>query len=587
MGYESAWHNAGAILNVYRRLAGAGRAYFFLIGDSNAGQNGFGWDEGWHRGFIENGVPSYSTGLMPINSGGSAIGYGFHQSLGGTTELSSTGGMPAAWANLLTPHEGADAMGSPIAPMARATAYSPNWNGVLLYGADRSNSDGSAVDHRLAFDWHIWRAQGTGSVVANARRGSASQYAQWYLRLTGATGGTFTITYNSVTSAAITFNSDKATLATNIQTALEAMASIGAGNVTVAAKSRTDVGGSGTTDWDVNHNGYLITAAGTLTQARPAMSVDGGNLTMDPAVTPDVSMSQPNPGTSLGSYAPEITTNWTQGGDGSNAATVIRDSRSIAADSSRWWPVNFAYSKQLTTVTPPVCILGMAMEHVDRLYGYAFSTLMYNGGNSLRRFAQRIATMTTAWGTFAFGQARWFSTKVSQSPCVVFVINSGANDQTDANNSVGPSPAASNTQAGFYDNMVAVYNKIKSIWDDPTNEAAGWDFYNEVYFVVEVSHLMQSGDANMAPFRAAAQQFADAYPNTAYCDLSALATLGEMQLMWLNGPSDAGADDTFHLKRYGYVYLGNRRYQGLMTACRSQIRAVARRRSSLNALAAE
>jgi len=587
MGYEASWYRPGPLLPVYRRLNGTGRVFFYLLGDSNAGQNGFGWDEGWHRGFLENGVPMYSLGLAPIGNGGGALGYGYHMSLGATSELSTDVGMPAAWGPYLTPHEGANAMGSPIAPVARVTTYSPNWNGFITYGADRYNSDGCGVDHRLAFDWHTWRAQGTGSITSSARRGAASQYAVWYLRLTGATGGTFTITYNGVTSAAITWSSTQTTLASNIQTALQAMASLGAVTATVAPKSRLAPGSSGSVDWDVNNNAFEITAAGTLTQARPAMTVNGGGLTMDPAVTPDVSMSQPRPGTTLGGYSPEVGTAYTQGGDASNAVTVIRNTRSYTADSSRWWPINFAYTKQLTAVTPPFCILGSSLEHVDRTTGFAFTTLMYNGGNSMRRFAQRIATMTVEWGTFAFGQARWYSTKLGQTPCVVFVINGGPNDTGDANTSVGPSPAASNTQAGYFDNMVAVYLKIKSIWDDSTNAAAGWDFYSEVFFVVEVGHLMQSGDANLAAFRLACRQFADTYPNTSYCDLSQLATLAEMQDMWINGPNDVGVDDTFHLKRYGYVYLSNRRYQGFVTACRSQIRTIARRRNTANALISE
>lgn len=81
------------------------------------------------------------------------------------------------------------------------------WSGAIATAARASNAD-----------WNnnvILASQGTNEVQS--------------LSVNGATAGTFTVTFAGVTSAAIAFNATAAT----VQAALEAMASIGAGNVTV------------------------------------------------------------------------------------------------------------------------------------------------------------------------------------------------------------------------------------------------------------------------------------------------------------------------------------------------------------------
>jgi hypothetical protein len=78
----------------------------------------------------------------------------------------------------------------------------------------------------------------------------------------GPTGGTWTATYNSVTSGAIPFNAT----ATAVQTALQAMSSIGAGNVTV-----TGGPGPGTP--------YVVTFAGTLADTNVAQMTATSSLT--------------------------------------------------------------------------------------------------------------------------------------------------------------------------------------------------------------------------------------------------------------------------------------------------------------------
>jgi len=90
------------------------------------------------------------------------------------------------------------------------------------------------------------------------------------------TGGTFTLTYDGFTTAAITWSATNATLISNIQTALRALVSIGSSEVTVA-----DV------DLSSGIGNVSITFGGNLAKlAVPAIAVGTNSLTgTSPTVT--------------------------------------------------------------------------------------------------------------------------------------------------------------------------------------------------------------------------------------------------------------------------------------------------------------
>ena len=83
------------------------------------------------------------------------------------------------------------------------------------------------------------------------------------------TGGTFTLTYNSETTSAITYSATAATLIANVQSALEALSSIGTGNISVTESH----GNNGTV------KAYVITFAGTL------IHLGVGPITVTPSLT--------------------------------------------------------------------------------------------------------------------------------------------------------------------------------------------------------------------------------------------------------------------------------------------------------------
>lgn len=99
--------------------------------------------------------------------------------------------------------------------------------------------------------------------------------AIWILNFGGTpTGGTFTITLDGYTTAAITWSSTNATLVSNIDTALEALPNVGTGGVTTAALNMT----SGIGTISVTAAGNI--AAKTITTPTVTSSLTGTSPTL-------------------------------------------------------------------------------------------------------------------------------------------------------------------------------------------------------------------------------------------------------------------------------------------------------------------
>lgn len=99
------------------------------------------------------------------------------------------------------------------------------------------------------------------------------------------TGGTFTLTFEGQTTAAIAWSSTNATLIGNIDAALEALTTIGTGNVTTAVGTMTAGIGTAT-----------ITFVGVLAKkAVPTITVANNSLT---GTAPTVAVAETTPGVS-------------------------------------------------------------------------------------------------------------------------------------------------------------------------------------------------------------------------------------------------------------------------------------------------
>jgi hypothetical protein len=100
------------------------------------------------------------------------------------------------------------------------------------------------------------------------------------------TSGTFRLTFDGLVTGLITWSNVNATLVAAVDAALEALASVGTGNVTVAVGTMT--AGIGT---------MTVTAAGTLVKkALPAMTVPENNLV---GTSPTIAVATTTPGVDL------------------------------------------------------------------------------------------------------------------------------------------------------------------------------------------------------------------------------------------------------------------------------------------------
>lgn len=97
------------------------------------------------------------------------------------------------------------------------------------------------------------------------------------------TGGTFKLAYKGQITASISWSATDATLVSNIDTALEALSTIGTGNVTTA---------TGTLSSGIG--GATVTFAGTLAKkAVPLITVDTNSLT---GTVPTLAVTETTPG---------------------------------------------------------------------------------------------------------------------------------------------------------------------------------------------------------------------------------------------------------------------------------------------------
>lgn len=117
------------------------------------------------------------------------------------------------------------------------------------------------------------------------------------------TGGTFRLSFQGFTTAAITWSNVNATLLTAIQTALQALNSIGSGNATTAAGTLT--AGIGT---------LTVTFAGALAgQAVPTIGVADNSMT---GTSPTIAVAETTPGvtpTALGALTGALLIDTTNG----------------------------------------------------------------------------------------------------------------------------------------------------------------------------------------------------------------------------------------------------------------------------------
>lgn len=151
---------------------------------------------------------------------------------------------------------------------------------------------GDAVSTTIAYNATAAQVQAALLGLTSVPGSTGGTNEQQLVTVTGApAGGTFTLTYSGQTTTGIAFNA----AASAVQTALQALSNVGAGNATVTG---------------ANGGPYTVTFTGTLADTNVAqMTASGGSLTG--GTSPGVTVTTP---TSGAAKTPNITVTGSNGG---------------------------------------------------------------------------------------------------------------------------------------------------------------------------------------------------------------------------------------------------------------------------------
>lgn len=188
-------------------------------------------------------------------------------------------------------------------------------------------------------------------------------------------------------------------------------------------------------------------------------------------------------------------------------------------------------------------------ENLDCAAGVAYSSLVFDGGRSLRSMASRILGMTIE-------QRRYYLRALvrlqpADRPMLLVCMNSGVNDRNESLPSLGPAALEpGNSPQAFADNALALIRALREAWF-----LAGFD-PDDLFFLIAVTPpISDPEDERLIEYRRAAAILALSEPRTACADLAALTNYHEMLARgWYFGPPV----DTVHLWITGYENLARR-----------------------------
>lgn len=167
-----------------------------------------------------------------------------------------------------------------------------------------------------------------------------------------------------------------------------------------------------------------------------------------------------------------------------------------------------------TASVGPTIFMGQRVENLDKTNGMSFHSFYGVSGVSMWDLATFFQdTTNAARTTWGFGKLRQAQIAKGFTPRIVFRVCSGFNDRSEASTPTkGPAAIAtanaSQTQAGYADNLRGLISAIEAAY-----LAAGGSL-SELFFWIVTPYPITSGDADLAPFRAGADEVAG--DNTRY-----------------------------------------------------------------------
>jgi len=193
-------------------------------------------------------------------------------------------------------------------------------------------------------------------------------------------------------------------------------------------------------------------------------------------------------------------------------------------------------------VTGPFFGTYYRIVNADIDYGFSYNTLNFHGGGSVKDMAYDLQQMSDASLTHYFTALRYGN---SERKSICFIINSGVNDRTEADTSVGVDAVADgDSPEAFADNLSAIVARMKAIWS-----ANSWDF-DEVSWVFLVSHpVSDPDDAELVLYREAAASYAASIAQAVAIDITDYFVEGDFLT---NSWYASGGADRNHLTQAGY-----------------------------------
>jgi hypothetical protein len=185
----------------------------------------------------------------------------------------------------------------------------------------------------------------------------------------------------------------------------------------------------------------------------------------------------------------------------------------------------------------------------QNLGGMAVNSLFSLGGASLQSLGLGLQTCpsVTIQTYLKHIRLRQIAARGTAGKVVVF-IQSGMNDRVNSNTSVGPSPTASNTGAGFVDNCNALKILVTAAWS-----ALGYPS-EDLCFIVMVSHpVVSTANTGDTVMTAMASAVISAYSSSVDTTVFDIRSVTSGSFLQSSGYYDSGGDA--HLTQSGYDFI--------------------------------
>jgi hypothetical protein len=183
--------------------------------------------------------------------------------------------------------------------------------------------------------------------------------------------------------------------------------------------------------------------------------------------------------------------------------------------------------------------------NTDRNAGFSFGTIYDVGSRDLYDMAVAFQATSDAWYTYYFSQLRRIQLNTQGFVKIVIIINSGTNDRSETNTSVGPNAITDGDSASAYeDNGQAIIDKFRAEWI-----LNAWPL-SELNFIFMPTHPQgDPDDAEQASYQDACRGLAQDNARVCSIDLSRLSNGTDyVDRGWYDG----GGASQPHLEEDGY-----------------------------------